>query len=332
MKYSKFTELKEACCKLEDEGDLKGALNLLEKGSETLPNKELETEFFNIMMDKCWLSAKCKLYERIIELFSEGIERGYVCPVHWKLFKGIRECNGYKNLKEKNDLLLNKLQNESKFEYVVHVPKFYSKDKKYLLFLNLHGDGDNIDYHKKYWNEEFLLSKGFIVVYLQSSQISHHHRYMWIKRDLWYESPETMDNPVLYNSVYEDMKDIYDLISREYSIDHENIVIGGFSGGAIASIDIAIASIIPVKGILALCSGKPKIFTEENLAAVAKKGIKFIFMEGEKDVPVKDVEKMMEMCKKNGIPYEYYINEGIGHWYPEDLDDKLNKALEFIME
>ncbi|MCM1989940.1 hypothetical protein [Oceanirhabdus seepicola] len=55
-------------------------------------------------------------------------------------------------------------------------------------------------------------------------------------------------------------------------------------------------------------------------------------MDGEKDVPIQDVEEMIQEFKKQGVPYEYYINKGIGHWYPEDIEEKLEKALKFIME
>lgn len=332
MKYNKINELQEAYNELANEGDIKGALDLLEKGFETLTSEEVQTEFYDIMMDKCWLSSKCKMFDKVLETFLDLVNRGYVCPIQMQLYKEIKGYDGYKELKDKNDLLLNKLQKESKFEYVVHIPKSYSKDKKYPLFLNLHGDGDNIEYHKKYWNQEFLLSKGFIVVYPQSFQISHHCAYKWIKREFYDLPPKEWKDPTLYSSAYEDIKKIYDLVSREYSIDHENIIIGGFSGGAIASLDIATANIIPIKGVIALCSYKPKVFNQENLVSVARKGTKFIFIEGEKDVPVKDVEEMIEMCKNARIPYEYYINKGIGHWYPEDLDNKLDKALKFIME
>ncbi|MBZ9688786.1 hypothetical protein G9F72_020915 [Clostridium estertheticum] len=43
-------------------------------------------------------------------------------------------------------------------------------------------------------------------------------------------------------------------MSKQYSIDDENIIIGGFSGGAIGTIDIALSDIIPIKGAIALCS------------------------------------------------------------------------------
>jgi len=54
-------------------------------------------------------------------------------------------------------------------------------------------------------------------------------------------------------------------------------------------------------------------------------------MEGEKDVPVQDVEEMMKECKRLGVPYEYYINKGVGHAYPDNLDEQLEKALNFIL-
>ncbi|MBZ9688785.1 hypothetical protein G9F72_020910 [Clostridium estertheticum] len=77
---------------------------------------------------------------------------------------------------------------------------------------------------------------------------------------------------------------------------------------------------------------KPKTFTEENVKSALQRNVKWVFMDEEQDVPVQAVEEMMEILKKLDVSYEYYINGGIGHWYPEDLDNKLERALRFILE
>lgn len=92
------------------------------------------------------------------------------------------------------------------------------------------------------------------------------------------------------------------------------------------------ADIIPIKGVIALCALKPRTFTEENIRKLSAKEMKWVFIDGEKDMPVQYVEDMMDICKSLGMHYKYYVNEGVGHWYPEDLDDKLEKALSFILQ
>lgn len=72
--------------------------------------------------------------------------------------------------------------------------------------------------------------------------------------------------------------------------------------------------------------------TADTIKAAYTRGTKLVFLEGSKDERLAGVEEMMEKCKENRLPYEYYINEGIGHWYPDDIDDKCEKALDFILE
>ncbi|MEG0309164.1 MAG: hypothetical protein RR636_14575 [Clostridium sp.] len=342
MKYNSFDELEKAWSRPLAEDKYEEALTILEKGAETLPKTELKKHLFTIMDYKCWFFYECKKYEQVIKILTDTIENGFSCPLYAykSVFKSQNEETRYIELKEKNDLLRREVQKRLKFEYIVYVPKGYDKEKKYPLFFNFHGDGDNTEYHKKYWKPDWLISKGFIVVYVQSSQLRYHNSYVWIKKEIHLKEDDGENGSSkfrggkseTYSSLYEEFKHCYNQILNEYSVDEKKIVIGGFSGGAMAVIDIAIADIIPIKGAIALCSLKPKTFTQENIKMLLRKSIKLVFMEGEKDIQVKDVEEMMEDCKNIGIPYEYYINEGIGHWYPEDLDDKLEKALSFIFE
>jgi predicted esterase len=174
--------------------------------------------------------------------------------------------------------------------------------------------------------------------------VTHHNGYAWLKRvfnaerngswkDLEYTYQLSSDSYLIkecYNLAYDEIKACYDLLLRRYSIDKECIIIGGFSGGATAAIDFTMSNVIPIKGFISLCSQKPKSFTKENIKIANQRGIKGVFMEGEDDTPVSEVEEMMEIFKELGVPYQYNINKGIGHWYPEDLDDKLEQALNFI--
>ena len=116
-------------------------------------------------------------------------------------------------------------------------------------------------------------------------------------------------------------------------MDENQVIIGGFSGGAIAAVDIALTNIIPIKAVVALCcSLKTNRFTEENINSSLERGVKWVFLEGEKDLPVESLEDMMSTFNRLKVPFEYYINSGIGHWYPKDLDLKLDRALSFIKE
>lgn len=336
MKYKSFKELEETYSSFSDVDKYMEALDVLERGVETLSKDEFEKHEFSIMMDKFYFYYQCEMYEKLFDALAYMIGKGFVCPLYW--FDDLREQPRYMELKEKNDLLLIDAQRKAKFEYKVYLPKGYTNEKKYPLLFSLHGDGDNISYHNRYWNEEYLVSKGFIVVYIQSPQVIRHDGYVWIKKELYLEKSSSDDKPVRFNgrppetysSIHDDIKTCYDSLINQYSIDREKIIVSGFSGGALGAIDIALGDIIPIKGVIALCSLKPKSFTSESVNCSFKRGTRWVFMEGEEDIPVKDVEEMKEEFNRIGVPYEYYINKGIGHFYPDDLDNNLEKALKFI--
>lgn len=317
MKYTNYSQLEKDFIVLLEQENYIEVVNLLGKASELLPEKEYENNYFDIVFNKARFSTNCKRYDECLDTLIYLVDQGYACPLYWERFKPLKQNVRYEDLKQKNDLLIKQAEEKSKTEYVVHLPEGYTEDKLYPLFLNLHGDGENIKEHSQYWKPDTILKKDFIVVYLQSSQVIYHNRYGWLK-DLLRARNE--------------IKNIYDLILEQYSVDKDCVIIGGFSGGSIASIDITMSNMLPVKGFIALCPDeKPECFTKENVQYAVKRGIKGVFMEGEYDIPVPDEEEMINVFKEVGFPYEYYINKGIGHWYPKDLSVKVDRALEFIL-
>jgi len=224
----------------------------------------------------------------------------------------------------------------------VYLPEGYTAKKEYPVFFNLHGDGDNIDSHLNHWKPDRLLKRGFIVVYPQSSEILYHDSYAWCKRLFNAERIEecTGKNELYdgcisrgcYDLAHYEMRAFYEEISQKYSIDQDNIFIGGMSGGATAALEFTMANLFPIKGFITLCPElQPSSLNKETVKMALERGVKGVFMEGEHARIVDDEEKMMKIFEEIGLPYQSYINKGIGHWYPEDLDEKVEKALRFIM-
>lgn len=326
MKYNSFIELEKDLDKFLETQKLKEALAFLEEWAITLPKEEQEKRQDTIINIKMDLFYECGMYDEFFSLITCMHNRGYSCPLHY--YDSLDQDPRYIASKEKNEQLLIEDRKKVKFQYIIYLPENYSKEMKYPIFFNLHGNGDNIGYHKEYWKPESLSSKGFIVVYLQSSQINSFNHHYWVTRKN--DGENVVWEP--YASLYNELKACYNSIAKEYSIDDERIIIGGFSGGAMCALDIAVANVIPIKGAIALCSGRLRNFTAEYISAARDRGIKLVFMEGGKDERLAGVVEIMEKCKENGLPFQYYINEGIGHWYPEDIDDKCEKALNFILE
>ena len=75
---------------------------------------------------------------------------------------------------------------------------------------------------------------------------------------------------------------------------------------------------------------KPKGFAIENVRRASQRGVKGVFMEGEKVIPVPDEQDMMQAFQEASLPYQFYINPGVEHDIPHNLAEKLRQAVEFI--
>ena len=315
MKYNKYWEFEGKITTLYNQKKYREALNLLEHASEYLPKQEFDKYLFEIMISKAEFYCHEEMYEESINVISYLLNKGFACDNDIFDEVHLKEDIRYVDLKNKNDSLLTKAREKARFIYAVHLPINYIEGKRYPLFIALHGDPGNIGEFSEYWKPDEFLKKGFIVVYVQSSQLYRHNGFSW-----------TM-NPLISRN---DIKECYNLILQEYFIDEKCVIIGGFSGGAITALDITFANVIPIKGFIAIGPDFPESFTKENVKLAAERGVRGIFMEGEILIPLEEQEEMIKVFEEVDLPYEFYVNKGIGHAIPQDLSDKLNKALSFI--
>ncbi|MCM1988856.1 hypothetical protein [Oceanirhabdus seepicola] len=315
MKYKKYWEFESKITTLYNQNKYKEALNLLEHASKYLPKKEFDKYFFEIMLSKAEFYCAEGMYEESIDVLSHLINEGFACDNDIFDLIAMKKDNRYMELKGKNELLLTSASEKAGFKYAVHLPSNYIEGKKYPLFIALHGDPGNIGEFSEYWKPDEFLKSDFIFVYVQSSQLYHHNGYGWLINSLISRN---------------DIKKCYNLILNNYSIDEKYVVVGGFSGGAITALDITFANVIPIKGFIALGPDIPESFTNENVKLAAERGVRGIFMEGEVLIPLEEQDEMIKVFEEVNLPYEFYVNKGIGHAIPYDLPDKLNKALSFI--
>lgn len=318
MKFKSYFEMDKELDRLYVEEKYNDMIELLDNAEKVLPKSEYEKYNFQINFNRGRFRTNCKLYSESMEILKALINEGFSCPLHWERFKPLYDLKDFEELKSKNDILIAKEQSESKIDYIVHLPKGYDGSKKYPLFLALHGGGENIDILSWYIKPDILLDRDFIFVYVQSSQVSYHGCYEWLA------NPSTAQS---------DIKKCYELLLKQYSVDEGRVIIGGFSAGAITSIDVTMANIIPLRGFIAISPEiKPESFTEKSVTASKAKGVKGAFMEGELVLPIEDEDRMMAVFNEVNFPYQYYINKGIGHAIPDDIQDKLRKAIDFILQ
>ena len=318
MTYRSFYEFEEYYSIPYSEKKYDEALNLLHHADELLPKDEYEKSLFELLIYEAMIYAQTNNCEGCLSVIKKSLEKGYSLPLHWSSFNFLREHPEYEVLNNLNRKHLYEAKENSKFKYEVHLPKSYDRAKKHPLFFCLHGDGFGCNIKSSSWNwkADVLLEKGYIVVYTQSSQMYFHNSFGWLS------------DPDLSRK---ELKACYEQLLLDYSIDETCVLIGGFSGGATTSIDIAFHNTIPIKGVIALCPGDYLGNIElKDTKKLAERKTKMFILEGDQDTdPV--VEHLLKLFKEGGLAYEYYINKGVGHEYPKDLAEKTLRAVEFIV-
>lgn len=320
MKETEFGKIESVFSDLYDGKRYSAALSFLEDSMKNLSAEEIGGHFFKLTVYKALVLNRLEMYEEHFRALRELVDRGFACPRYMMEASPFSEEQRYISLEKDNDLLMSNLRATAHLEYEVHLPEGFDETKKYPVFFALHGDGvdQNVKTFKTQWKPEPFTESGIILVYVQSSQVACHLGYGWL------------EDPVMARK---DLKTCYNLVSQRYGIDGEAIMVGGFSGGAIASVDMVMTDVLPIKGFIAICPEvKPESVTDQNVEWAVQRGVRGVFMEGEKELPVPDEDAMTDLFRMCGLPFRYYVNEGIGHSVPEDLSVKAREALGFILE
>jgi predicted esterase len=128
-----------------------------------------------------------------------------------------------------------------------------------------------------------------------------------------------------------EIRDAFLEVSEEYPVDPERVIVGGFSAGAMAALDLVLEDIVPVRGFVALCPGKPENFSVEAIGAAGDRGLRGTILTTEMDPRVGEQREMVAVMEREGFPHEFHVTPDTGHWYPEDLAERIDEAIRHIL-
>jgi predicted esterase len=313
MNYTSYEVLDREVDKLFAQKNFDEALERLAYALQHFPERKVDTEIYQAA-----IFCQLERYEDAFAIFRASVKQGTTYPLQWAMFDPLKKLEGYVEVEAENRRLFSLEKENAKSEYKIFLPEGYSEKNTYPLFIALHGDGGggNISQFSANWRPEYTTQHGYITAYIQSSQFYYTENHGWLK------DPHTARR---------DVEAGYREICKQYPIDTRCTIIGGFSGGAITSIDVTFANIIPVKGFIALCPGrKPEGFTKENVEQATRRGVRGVFMEGDLETMPPEEQTMIEIAQQADSPYQFYVNSGSGHWIPDGLPEKIDQALAHI--
>jgi len=307
-----YQEMREYFGNLYQQKKYKEATEILENHLDRFPDN-LEANTYNLTL----AYGQLKQYEKGINALQYALDRGvwfssYAFePEFWAPFKKLEK---FKKILGRNEKLWQEAQKLAKPDLLVLTPEAYREGEKYPLFIALHGGNSNIAKFKQVWKSE-KMEKEFITAYVQSSLIVGMNRYTW-----------TVDMEITKKEIIE----AYSKIIKKYPVDGKEIIIGGFSAGGVAAMEITLCNSIPVTGFVVLCPGKPGSFNKENIIEAKARGIGGTILTTEMDPRLPDQKEMVEVLKTEGFQYQFVVTPNIGHWFPEDLDAKIDDAIYHI--
>lgn len=313
MEYKTYMELDKKVDELVELEKYSEAIKLLQSARPKFPDN-----LWEILQYEGYIWIILEEYEKCLEIVEECVANGLFVGIDaWDILDPFRHTERFRAIEAENHRLKAQAQMKAKMEYEVHTPDGYSPEKQYPLFIALHGNGNSVDFFRTHWwKPTATLSKGFVVLYVQSSQVFCTNGFSW-----------TDD----YDMARKEIKAAYDQVVQQYAIDTDNILTGGFSGGGTAAIEVTMANILPTRGFIALCPPfKPDSFNKENVTQAVRRGVRGVMMRGELEGDVPDQQEMIEIFQAANFPHQFHIYPGIGHTYPEDFSQQLIDAIAFI--
>jgi predicted esterase len=312
-KFATYQEMRAHIGKLYQDRKYEEAAEILKKALTQYPD-HLYANAFNLALMYVQMGED----EKALEALEYGIENGVWFGKYAlanEIWAPLEELTEFEAFKQKNEQKRLEAQKSARPKLEVFVPENFDKDKQYPLFIALHGGGENIEVFKPQWTSE-LMKKKFIVAYPQSSQLINMDGYNWTE-DIELTKKE--------------IKEAHAKVIQDYPVDRGRIIVGGFSSGGVASLVTILDQVIPVIGFVVLCPGKPEGFSAEKVREAKARGIRGTLLTTEMDTRLADQKDMAEIMQAAGLDHKFIVTPNIGHWYPENLAELIDAAIEHIL-
>jgi predicted esterase len=190
-----------------------------------------------------------------------------------------------------------------------------AKSASYPLILAMHPWGATAEAYARHY--QFLTEKGWLVASAQSSQIAGNGLYVWDDADRG--AAEVIAH--------------FDDLKKQYPIDPQRVILSGFSQGAGLSVTLSVSRQISASGFIAL---GPYVEDIDSLAAALPagpiSGLRGYLLIGEHEPDHDMFEKIEALLKDHAVPYRRKNLEGLGHEIPDNFEELLENAIEFLAQ
>lgn len=297
-------------------------VNQLEKSNKYDEARELSYNMmkrfpeneFDIMKEIIFINRKTGNYEDNIELWQKGHEKGYFFFIHPALpvYEPYLGMDGFDEIASRDMAMRDSANEMSHCAYRIITEEYIENEKKPLILI-FHGGGSSIDRAIKSWIIPQAMMDEYIIAFVQSYRHNDFNTYGW-----------GVGDSILHSG----MKTLFDEICTEAQVDRMHVYAMGISAGAAAAIDIASSGTIDIRGVYALCPAMPVEYLKEHTDGLQH--INIAMLCGDEDRMIEGQQEMFELMKQHNINAMFTIIKGMEHGFPDNQEEHLNDALNFI--
>lgn len=264
--------------------------------------------------------ASLKQYDKCFEILKKGQKEGlfyYLGSTERKFppyLKELKKFKDYESFRAKNEELKEVANKTNTTEFMVQLPKNYNQNKHYPLMLIMHGGIGTIpDLQYNYQSKK--LQAEFIVAYTHGG-------------NFFGSSSRAYDRENWQN----DIKNIYQQITSNYSVDTTKVILAGPSAGGYRSLVLGLNNEIPAKGLLLSFAVNPRTWDSTLYIKSAERGLKVALLCGENDWAIQNQKKLGYWFDKYGINNRFVVFPETGHGFPKNWTYHLDTSLKFILK
>jgi dienelactone hydrolase len=292
------------------------AIRLLENSLEKVANPYERYQI--VFRELSFRYADTREWQKLFDLLRQGQREGLFYPFQhgenpWPSYVAeIGRLEGFDIFRRENDRLRNAARVDARLEYFVEVPEGYARGSECPLVMVFHGGVGSHRALAENWHSSRMTSD-CLVACVQGAGV----------RGSFSRTYEDDDfaGPLA----------VYRQILARYSVDTNRIVLAGQSNGGRSAIQLAVGGRMPVKGLILAFPTRPARLDEPAVRAAAARGLRAVFLCGEKDGRFRDQKEMVALFDRGGVPHQFRAFPEKGHEFPDGFPAHLDRSLEFLL-
>ncbi len=309
-----FFECAEPIFALYEQGNYAEALRLANELAVEFPDRSLNTSYWRMC-----LLAVLGQREKALQVMEEAVANGlWWAEARLRDEPDVKDLQGNPEFERLVSICAQRhdaAKGRAKPELVILEPDV-SQQVLYPLLMIFHGRDGSAEREKHHW--EWARRLGWLTALAQSSQIGSLDSYVWDDVEL----------------TYREIREHFKALQEKYTLDADRIVLGGFSQGSAIAILTALRGHVPATAFIAVAPGR--IINVDDLPALANsaagRGLHGVIVAGTRDPRFDMFTLISETLSSHGIPCQLESRLDLGHAYPPDFEELLERTLRSMYE